>query len=81
MRFTNAACLGVDPELFFPISHDGPAGVKETEQAKAVCRACPARPACLAHAVADPPEFGVWAATTPAERRILRRGRVLEVAA
>jgi WhiB family redox-sensing transcriptional regulator len=81
MMFRGAACRRVDPELFFPISHQGPAGVRETEQAKAVCLACPALRPCRAAVVADPPEFGVWAATTPEERRKLRRERVLVVAA
>jgi len=76
MKWRAAACHRADPELFFPISHQGPAGVRETERAKAVCLACPVRPACLAEVVADPPEFGVWAATTPDERRALRRRTV-----
>lgn len=81
MRWKNAACRGMDTELFFPISHDGPAGVRETEQAKAVCRACAVLPRCLAAVVADPPEFGVWAATTPDERRQLRQQNLFGVAA
>lgn len=71
----------MDTEIFFPISHSGPAGVRETEQAKAVCRACPILAGCLVEVVADPPEFGVWAATTPQERRRIRSRRVLAEAA
>ncbi|MEU6709932.1 WhiB family transcriptional regulator [Nonomuraea sp. NPDC046802] len=81
MKLQDAACRQVDPDLFFPISHDGPAGVRDTEEAKAVCRGCSIRPACLAYVVANPPEFGVWAATTPEERRRLRRERDLAAVA
>ena len=35
-----AACLDVDPELFFPIGNTGPA-LAQIEEAKAVCRTCP----------------------------------------
>jgi WhiB family transcriptional regulator, redox-sensing transcriptional regulator len=34
-----AACLGVDPELFFPIGNTGPA-LSQIEEAKVVCRRC-----------------------------------------
>ncbi|MEV4174021.1 WhiB family transcriptional regulator [Nonomuraea sp. NPDC049709] len=78
---TRPACRGMDPEIFFPISHAGPAGIRETEQAKAVCRACPILAGCLAEVVADPPEFGVWAATTPEERRRIRTRSALVKAA
>ncbi|WP_433541997.1 WhiB family transcriptional regulator (plasmid) [Streptosporangium sandarakinum] len=69
---TRGACRDTDPELFFPISHHGPAGERDTERAKAICRACPVLPACRADVQANPPKFGVWAATTPEERRWLR---------
>ena len=35
-----AACLDVDPELFFPIGNTGPA-LAQIDEAKAVCRTCP----------------------------------------
>jgi len=34
-----AACLSVDPELFFPIGTTGPA-LPQIEEAKAVCHRC-----------------------------------------
>jgi len=34
-----AACLRVDPELFFPIGTTGPAPL-QIEETKAVCRQC-----------------------------------------
>lgn len=48
---------------------DGPA---VTDQVRAVCGGCPVRAACLAEALADPGVAGLWAATTPADRRRLR---------
>jgi len=34
-----AACLDVDPELFFPLGNSDPA-LRQIEEAKAVCRRC-----------------------------------------
>ena len=34
---SKAACLTVDPELFFPIGNTGPA-IRQVAEAKAVCR-------------------------------------------
>ena len=36
-----AACLTVDPELFFPVGNTGPA-VDQIEKAKTVCATCTA---------------------------------------
>jgi hypothetical protein len=48
-------------------------GTVVTAELRAVCDACTVRGACLAEALADPTVAGVWAATTAAERRRLRR--------
>lgn len=45
-----AACLGMDPQIFFDI--DG--------EAEKVCAACPVRLNCLAYAVVTRTEFGIW---------------------
>jgi WhiB family redox-sensing transcriptional regulator len=34
-----AACLDVDPELFFPLGNSDPA-LRQIDEAKAVCRRC-----------------------------------------
>ena len=44
---SKAACLTVDPELFFPIGNTGPA-VTQAAQAKAVCRECTVKGICRA---------------------------------
>jgi WhiB family transcriptional regulator, redox-sensing transcriptional regulator len=65
-----AACRGVDPDIFYPVSDD------EAEDAKAICRSCPVRHACLEWALARREKEGVWGGATERERRrILRRRR------
>jgi hypothetical protein len=46
-----AACRDVDADLFFPVGTMGP-GPRQIEEAKRICRACPAQAACLAWAIA-----------------------------
>jgi WhiB family redox-sensing transcriptional regulator len=62
------ACRGVDPELFFPLNEAaGVAGARE------VCERCPVLSECLTYALDKGIDHGIWAATTSAERRLLRR--------
>ncbi|AWS42688.1 MULTISPECIES: WhiB family transcriptional regulator [Streptosporangium] len=72
-----SSCLGEDPELFFPVSSEGP-GQVQYERAKAVCRRCPVRGRCLEYALSTQQMYGVWGGTTPEERRAtmsqMRRG-------
>lgn len=67
-----AACRTVDPDLFFPIGTTG-AALTQIEAAKAVCRSCPSKAACLEFALATNQEAGVWGATSEEERRGLRK--------
>ena len=71
LREEAAACRRHDdPEIFFPVSyhsHD-----QRVQQAKAVCRACPVLAACTAWVGDNPQDHGIWAATTPSERRRAR---------
>ena len=61
-----ARCRTVDAEgLFVP-------GARQRE-AKLFCRACPVRTECLAHALDQRIEFGVWGGMTERERRALLR--------
>ena len=69
---TRGACLGENPELFFPVGTTGPA-LDQIDAAKAVCRACEAQPQCLEFALATNQEAGVWGATSEEERRKLRK--------
>jgi RNA polymerase sigma factor (sigma-70 family) len=61
---TLAACRTTDPDELF---------VQETAQlrAKAVCNGCQVRTECLADALDNRVEFGIWGGMTEAERRAL----------
>ena len=62
----NAACVGEDLDLFF-----GEKGNNNLDQAKAICRNCPAVYACLAANLDE--EHGVFGGCAPEERRAIRR--------
>jgi WhiB family redox-sensing transcriptional regulator len=67
-----ANCRGVDPDLFYPERG------ASTAEAKAVCRACVVREACLEQALTSPAEtFGIWGGLSERERRRVRRQRAL----
>lgn len=63
-----AACRGSCPDALF---------VKGAEQnrAKQLCAACPVRTECLAEALDNQIEWGVWGGMTERERRSLLRRR------
>ena len=62
-----AACRGLDPAIFHPDEGDN------GKAAKAVCRTCPTRVACLTAAVAAGEHYGVWGGAGEKDRRPLRR--------
>jgi len=55
-------CYGADPEAWFP-----PPWVTPQPQVQRICRRCPVRAACLAHALAEG-EHGIWGGVTDFER-------------
>lgn len=67
-------CHTVRPETFFPRTY-GLAYKDQIAEAKALCNACPLQDLCLEWALPKPDLDGIWAATTPPERRRLRRAR------
>ncbi len=67
-----AACRDADPELFFPIGDSGPAR-RQVAAAKAVCGSCPVTVECLAWALHERHEEGVWGGRDMAERQVLHR--------
>jgi WhiB family redox-sensing transcriptional regulator len=67
-----AACLTVDPELFFPVGNTGPA-VDQIARAKAVCSHCPVTEYCLQYALDTNQDSGVWGGLSEDERRALKR--------
>ena len=67
-----AACLGMDPDLFFPERG------ASTREAKGICRACIVREDCLEYALANGEKFGIWGGMSERERRRIRRMRALQ---
>jgi WhiB family redox-sensing transcriptional regulator len=62
-----AACFGIDPEVFFPISED------EAAPALAFCGSCGIREECLAWALKNGERYGVWGGLTEQQRRRIQR--------
>ncbi|MDP4501023.1 WhiB family transcriptional regulator [Nonomuraea turcica] len=66
-----AACRDADPEQFFPVSEA--ADSLAVQAAKQICRSCPVLENCADWVTANPQDHGIWAGTTPRERRDIRR--------
>lgn len=61
----HALCRSIDDqEMFFP-EH----GNRSAAQAKAICRRCTVRAACLETALNNREDFGIWGGLTESERR------------
>jgi len=67
----DANCASTDPDLFFADTY------KDIERVYDVCVMCPIIEECLTYAVANEPEFGIWAATSPRKRRLMRKNYTL----
>src|SRR5215204_2199961 len=59
-------CAGTDPDALFVQG-------KAQRAAKAVCKGCPVIAECLADALDNRTEFGVWGGMTERERRAMLR--------
>jgi WhiB family redox-sensing transcriptional regulator len=64
-----AACRGLEPEIFFPATDE------EAGAAKAVCAVCSVRESCLEHALHNREKEGIWGGATERERRRILRQR------
>ncbi len=65
----HAACRGIDPDVFYPVSDE------EADEAKSICDLCAVRESCLEHALASREREGIWGGTTELERRRIHRQR------
>ncbi len=65
----HAACRGVDPDIFYPVSEE------DAEEAKAICAACAVHEKCLDFALGNRERDGVWGGATEKERRRMIRQR------
>ena len=74
---TRAACLGRDPELFFP----HPSDRDGEDEAVAVCWQCPVEADCLADAMdaetyrLTSDRHGIWGGKTPQQRYAIYRSQ------
>jgi WhiB family redox-sensing transcriptional regulator len=67
----NAACISVDPEIFFAEDCINP-DRQVIEQAREVCLGCVERLKCLSWGM-DNEEFGMWGGLTSNERNDLKK--------
>jgi WhiB family transcriptional regulator, redox-sensing transcriptional regulator len=72
-----AACRSADPEIFFPISGNGP-GPADVARAKAICAGCRICILCLDYAIDSHQADGVWGGTSEEGRLIAAQRRDLE---
>lgn len=63
----DAACRGLDPDLFFPGQGEA------TSEIKAVCASCPVQEECLLYALGLREQHGIWGGRSERERRKMRR--------
>lgn len=66
------ACLGEDPELWFPIGTTS-SDLLIIEQAKTICRRCPSVEHCLQWALDTRQDSGIWGGLDEKQRAGLRR--------
>ena len=66
-----AACRGVNPDLFFPERGESIKGAKD------VCHTCHVQTVCLDYALDHKETWGIWGGASERERRRLRRQRAL----
>ncbi len=69
---TPPACRGASDEVFFPERG------ASTREAKALCKVCEVKPACLNYALVAKEKHGIWGGTSERQRRRLRRQKARE---
>lgn len=67
--FNDAACRGMNPDLFFPELGEA------IDEAVSVCAECPVRAECLEYALTENQWAGVWGGLSGRRRRELKRRR------
>ncbi|MEU8346509.1 WhiB family transcriptional regulator [Spirillospora sp. NPDC048832] len=70
----SASCRSLDPDLFFPVSREA-VYTAQIAPIRRLCAACPVAGPCLEWALASGEPHGIWAGTTPSERRRIRATR------
>lgn len=65
----DAACRGMNPDVFFPQRGES------TAEARAVCARCPVILRCRHYALANYEKYGIWGGMSERERRRIRKPR------
>lgn len=63
------ACVGEDPGLFYP----APWEAQKLAAARSICERCPVTEECLAYALDNHEDYGVWAGTTQRDRKRIHK--------
>jgi len=66
-----AACYGVNPDVFFP--EDNNIHTSNKDEAIKICQSCPVRLDCLIWSIKSGEDNGIWGGTSAKDRRRLRR--------
>lgn len=69
---SDAACLGMDPNLFFP---DRGTSKKTIKEIKKLCGSCVVNTQCLDYAIETHQRIGFWGGKSDQERRAIVRDR------
>jgi WhiB family redox-sensing transcriptional regulator len=64
------------PEIFFPDGYDNLVKL-QIREANDICSQCPLKTECFDYAIEAREEYGIWAGTTPDERREILRAKYL----
>ena len=70
-----AACRGMGPDLFFLNEDEKSINIIKLAEARLVCGSCKVQKECLDFAMDNNIKSGIWAGTTPLQRKGLRRER------
>jgi WhiB family transcriptional regulator, redox-sensing transcriptional regulator len=70
-----AACRGMGPDLFFLNEDEKSINIIKLAEARTVCFKCKVQKECLDFATENNIKSGIWAGTTPLQRKALRRER------
>lgn len=65
----DAACRGMDTDLFFPYRGES------LKKAKAICTQCPVQEECLTWAIEENEKFGIWGGLNERNRRRVKKER------
>lgn len=68
-----AACRGANTDMFFMEEHQNGINQKKLVVARETCGGCSVSKECLDFALDNYIDFGIWAGTTPLQRKVMRR--------